>query len=150
MDIWLQSYEEFVNDKNIIKQRNLNTVFANISKAIWPTSNSFLLIMSHMSLTTHLVRTWGDTILLHLYKKSCSFVYSHAICLLHTWKVTMDRICWICGRGTNNKVLSRGNYVKILRIGWKPVMNNIIPVPMHTINNITNTGWFKKLLTQKC
>ena len=30
-DIWLQSYEEFVNAKNIIKQKNLNTVFAHIS-----------------------------------------------------------------------------------------------------------------------
>ena len=30
-----------------MKQRNLNTVFANISKATSPTSNSFLLIMSH-------------------------------------------------------------------------------------------------------
>ena len=32
LDIWLQSYEEFVNAKNNIKQRNLNTVFANISE----------------------------------------------------------------------------------------------------------------------
>ena len=30
LDVWLQSYEEFVNAKNIIKQRNLNTVFAHI------------------------------------------------------------------------------------------------------------------------
>ena len=45
----LQSYEEFVNAKNNLKQSNLNTVFANISKIIWPTSDSFLLIviMSH-------------------------------------------------------------------------------------------------------
>ena len=32
--IWLQSYEEFVNVKNNIKQKNLNTVLANISKTI--------------------------------------------------------------------------------------------------------------------
>ena len=31
-----------------MKQRNLNTVFANISKTISPTSDSFLLIMSHI------------------------------------------------------------------------------------------------------
>ena len=30
LDIWLQSYEGFDNAKNNIKQRNLNTVFANI------------------------------------------------------------------------------------------------------------------------
>ena len=38
LDIWLQSYEGFVNAKNNIKQRNLNTVFANISKTASPTS----------------------------------------------------------------------------------------------------------------
>ena len=32
MDIWLQSDEVFGIPKNNIKQRNLNTVFANISK----------------------------------------------------------------------------------------------------------------------
>ena len=48
LDNWLQSYEELVNAKNNIKQRNLNTVFANISKSIFPISDSFLLIMSHM------------------------------------------------------------------------------------------------------
>ena len=47
LEIWLQSYEEFVNAKNDIKQRNLNTVFANISTTTLPTSDSFLLIMSH-------------------------------------------------------------------------------------------------------
>ena len=46
--IWLQSYEGFVNAKNSIKQRNWHTVFANISKPISPTSDSFLLIMSHL------------------------------------------------------------------------------------------------------
>ena len=30
LDIWLQSYEGFDNAKNNKKQRNLNTVFANI------------------------------------------------------------------------------------------------------------------------
>ena len=46
LDIWLQHWHA----KNNIKQRNLNTVFANISKAIWPTSDLFLLIMSHILL----------------------------------------------------------------------------------------------------
>ena len=49
LDIWLQSYEGFVNAKNNTKQKNLNTVFANISKTTSPTSDSFLLIMSQMS-----------------------------------------------------------------------------------------------------
>ena len=47
LDIWLQSYEGFDNAKNSMKQRNLNTVFANISKSTSLTSDSFLLIMSH-------------------------------------------------------------------------------------------------------
>ena len=48
LDIWLQSYEGFDNAKNNMKQRNLNTVVANISKTTSPTSNSFLLIKSHI------------------------------------------------------------------------------------------------------
>ena len=48
--IWLQSYEGFVAAKNNIKERNLNTVFANISKITSPTSDSFLLIMSHITI----------------------------------------------------------------------------------------------------
>ena len=51
LDIWLQSYEEFDNAKNSIKQRNWNAVFVNISKPISPTSDSFLLIMSHIWLS---------------------------------------------------------------------------------------------------
>ena len=46
LDIWLQSSEEFVDDKNNKKQKNLTTVFVNISKTIFPTSDSFLVIMS--------------------------------------------------------------------------------------------------------
>ena len=48
LDIRLQSYEEFDNAKNNIKQRNLNPVFGNISKTTSPTSDSFPLIMSHI------------------------------------------------------------------------------------------------------
>ena len=40
--------EGFDNAKDNIKQRNLNTVFANSSKTTSPTSDSFLLIMSHI------------------------------------------------------------------------------------------------------
>ena len=43
------SYEEFVNAKINVKQRNLINNLANISKTIWPTADSFLLIMSHIS-----------------------------------------------------------------------------------------------------
>ena len=56
-NIWLQSYEGYVNAKNNIKQRNLNTVFANISKTTSPTSNSFLLIMSHIQTYSHYLVT---------------------------------------------------------------------------------------------
>ena len=48
LDIRLQSYEESDNSKNNMKQRNLNPVLANISKTTSPTSDSFLVIMSHM------------------------------------------------------------------------------------------------------
>ena len=43
LDIWLQSYEGFDNANNNMKQRNLNTVFANITKTIsWhPTHSSW-------------------------------------------------------------------------------------------------------------
>ena len=41
-------YEEFGNAKNNMKQKNLNTVFANISKTTSPKSDSFPLIMSHI------------------------------------------------------------------------------------------------------
>ena len=55
LDIWVQSYEGFDNGKNNIKQRNLNSVLANISKTTLPTSDSFLLIMSHICKYTHVV-----------------------------------------------------------------------------------------------
>ena len=57
LDIWLQSYEGFDNAKNNIKQRNLNTVFANISNPVSPTSDSFLLIMSHMMIQWYLIQS---------------------------------------------------------------------------------------------
>ena len=50
LDIWLQSYDGFDNAKNNMKQRNLNTGFANISKTTSPTSDSFHLFMSHIAL----------------------------------------------------------------------------------------------------
>ena len=46
LDIWLQSKRNLSMQDNI-KQDNLNTIFASISKTISPTSDSFLLIMSH-------------------------------------------------------------------------------------------------------
>ena len=49
LDIWIQSYEGFVNAKNNIKQRNLNTVFANISKRRLLESDSLPVIMSHIA-----------------------------------------------------------------------------------------------------
>ena len=40
LDIWLQSYDGFDKANNIMKQRNLNTVLANISKTTSPTHSS--------------------------------------------------------------------------------------------------------------
>ena len=48
LDTWLRSYEEFVIAQTNIKQQIGNAVFANISKTISPTSDWFLLIMSHV------------------------------------------------------------------------------------------------------
>ena len=48
LDIRLQSYEEFDNAKNNIKQKEFEPCFANISRTTSPTSDSFLLIMSHI------------------------------------------------------------------------------------------------------
>ena len=48
LDILLHSYDGFDNAKNNMKQRYFNTVFANISKTTFPTSDPFLLIMSHI------------------------------------------------------------------------------------------------------
>ena len=48
LDNWLQSYEGFDIAINNRKQRNVNTVLANISKSTSPTSDSFLLIISHI------------------------------------------------------------------------------------------------------
>ena len=50
LDIWLQSYEQFIKAENNIKQKNLNSFFANISKTLSATSDSFPLIMSQMCL----------------------------------------------------------------------------------------------------
>ena len=57
--------EEFSNVKNNKKQRNLNTVFANISKTIEPTSDSFPLIMSHFYLTLQACCTEIEAVQLH-------------------------------------------------------------------------------------
>ena len=48
LSIWLQSNKQSIIAENNIKQKNLDPFFANISKAIFPTSDSFLLIMSHL------------------------------------------------------------------------------------------------------
>ena len=50
LGIWLQNYEGFDNAKYNMKQREWNTVFANISKTTSPTSDSFLLIMSQFGI----------------------------------------------------------------------------------------------------
>ena len=46
LDIWLQSYERFDNAKNNMKEKNLKTVFANISKT---TSRHRLIPLDHVT-----------------------------------------------------------------------------------------------------
>ena len=50
LNIWLQSYKEFVNAKNNIKQRNLNTVFAQKKQKLIAMLcySSYLRACSHM------------------------------------------------------------------------------------------------------
>ena len=66
-------YEQFVSTENNIKQMNLNSFFANISKTIYATSDSFPLIMSHIgSLTLSTWQAWSDdttTIITNLFQK---------------------------------------------------------------------------------
>ena len=49
-DIWLQRYEQFFKFKNNIKHKKLSSLLACNSKSIFPTTDSFPLIMSHMKL----------------------------------------------------------------------------------------------------
>ena len=47
-DIWFQRYEQFFNFKNNVKHKNSSPRLACNSKSIFPTSDSFPLIMSHI------------------------------------------------------------------------------------------------------
>ena len=78
LDIWLQSYAGFDNAKNNIKQRNLNPVFANISITTSPTSDSFLLIMSHMGFEKYL---WIHIYINHTF-------YTPHMCHIILWAVS--------------------------------------------------------------
>ena len=89
MDIWLQSYEEFVIAKNNIKQRNLNTVFANISKPMLPTSDSFLLIMSHILSWDILFSAEQD---LRERSKYLKWVYCHMGSIIET---LFSQLCYV-------------------------------------------------------
>ena len=55
LDIKLQSYDQFIIVENNTIQRNLNSLFANISKSISVTSDSFPLIMSHIPCPAHIM-----------------------------------------------------------------------------------------------
>ena len=91
LDIWLQSYEGFDNAKNNMKQRHLKTVFANISKTTSTTSDSFLLIMSHIAViavnTTTLYMCTLKSISLFIINISCDIPL---LLTLHTdiWPTT--------------------------------------------------------------
>ena len=48
LNIWLQRYEQFFKVKNNVKHKNLSPLLACNSKSIYPTSDSFPLIMSQI------------------------------------------------------------------------------------------------------
>ena len=54
LNIWLQRYEQFFKVKNNVKHKNLSPLLACNSKSIFPTSDSFPLIMSHISVSRHM------------------------------------------------------------------------------------------------
>ena len=60
LDIWLQSYKQFINAENNIKQWNYNSFFVNISKTISETSDSF----PHFQMTQKTLDI-PDTTILH-------------------------------------------------------------------------------------
>ena len=101
--IWLQSYEEYSNAKNNIKQWNLNTVFANDSQTIWPTSDSFLLIMSHIMLChiqTYLRWILSNTYLRWILSNPASARSSFArwcmsLCVSILWSSERPSTLWI-------------------------------------------------------
>ena len=47
-DIWFRRYEQFLNFKNSVKHKNLSPLLACNSKSVFPTSDSFPLIMSQI------------------------------------------------------------------------------------------------------
>ena len=47
-DIWLRGYEQFFHFRNSVKHKNLSPLLACNSTSIFPTSDSFPLIMSHI------------------------------------------------------------------------------------------------------
>ena len=59
-DIWLQRYEYFFKFKNNVKHKNLSPLLACNSKSIFPTSNSFPLIMSHIKHWTLSIFMWHE------------------------------------------------------------------------------------------
>ena len=86
LDMWLQSYAGFDNAKNNIKQRNLNHVFANISKTTSPTSDSFLLIMSQMCFAC----TFSATVFSHN-EFSCPHLELHTASQVCGWCRVSDQ-----------------------------------------------------------
>ena len=124
LDIWLQSYEDFVNAKNNIKHKNLNTVFANISKTTSPTSDSFLWIMSHIwkfcfweivyveflhksifdlfsyTFIEYYISILLSTFLVKLFCANCfirRYIYwQSVVVIVHTWEMSLE--CWSAWR----------------------------------------------------
>ena len=72
-DIWLQRYEHFFEFKNNVKHTNLSLLLACNLKSIFPTSDSFPLIMSHIFKHLYIK---NDSINKLYVKTNCPFVLS--------------------------------------------------------------------------
>ena len=70
-DIWLQRYEQFFHFKNNVKHKNLSHLLACNSISIFPTSDSFSLIMSHICMKNNMFFTEKVTIILPCFFKYC-------------------------------------------------------------------------------
>ena len=86
MDIWLHSYDKFVNVKNNIKQRNLNIVFANISSqkqhGRHPTTSFW---SCHIYKSTNLINNWTNMLVHQFHKRSTIIILSHPENNRHYW-----------------------------------------------------------------
>ena len=113
-DIWFKRYEQFFEFQNNVKHRNMTSVLGYNSKSILATSDSFLLIMSHIVIVT-------IPIYLFTFAKLISLT-SHAWPHSHTkYEKTGEKNEFItlcpCLMKSYTKVNNNSHYVIFLYIG---------------------------------